>query len=97
MSAPAQRDRGFSFHEPRVPFRGPRGPQVREEGPRYVYDTDDHVTPALGPGLRVRHPKFGVGTVLSVEQLDDDVKVTVRFVDIGQKKLLAKYAKLERA
>jgi DNA helicase-2/ATP-dependent DNA helicase PcrA len=47
--------------------------------------------------LRVRHPKFGIGTVISVEQLDDDVKVTVRFPDIGQKKLLAKYARLERA
>jgi DNA helicase-2/ATP-dependent DNA helicase PcrA len=97
LAAASRWDRSLPFHERRVPFRGPRGPQVREEGPRYVYDDEAHVTPPLGPGLRVRHPTFGVGTVLSVEELDDDVKVTVRFVDIGQKKLLAKYAKLERA
>jgi DNA helicase-2/ATP-dependent DNA helicase PcrA len=47
--------------------------------------------------MKVRHPRFGVGTVLSVEQLDDDVKVTVRFETVGSKRLLASYAKLEPA
>jgi DNA helicase-2/ATP-dependent DNA helicase PcrA len=95
--SPVRYDRAFSFHEPRVSGRAPRGSHVREEGPHYVHDSEDQSTPPLGPGLRVRHPKFGVGTIISVEQLDDDVKVTVRFADIGQKKLLAKFAKLERA
>ena len=44
---------------------------------------------------RVRHPHFGLGTVLSVEQLDDDIKLLVRFNTVGQKTLRAKYAKLE--
>jgi hypothetical protein len=35
-----------------------------------------------------------VGTVVSVEHLDDDAKVVVRF-SIGQKTLRARYAKLE--
>ena len=51
----------------------------------------------LKPGLRVRHPQFGVGTVLSVEPLDDDTKLVVRFTSVGQKTLRAKYAKLEVA
>ena len=40
---------------------------------------------------------FGVGTVMSVEELDDDLKVIVKFASVGQKTLRAKYAKLELA
>jgi ATP-dependent DNA helicase UvrD/PcrA len=45
----------------------------------------------------VRHPLFGVGTVIAVEEHNDDLKVTVRFTAVGVKKLLSKYAKLEPA
>jgi DNA helicase-2/ATP-dependent DNA helicase PcrA len=75
--------------------RGSRGGRVREE-PDYRYADEDQSVPAgLRPGVRVRHPHFGVGTVLSVEQLDDDIKLHVRFNTVGQKTLRAKYAKLE--
>jgi len=74
---------------------GYRGNRVREE-PDYSYADEDQSTPAgLRPGIRVRHPQFGVGTVLSVEPLDGDVKLLVRFTSVGQKTLRAKYAKLE--
>ena len=77
--------------------RGYRGGRVREE-PAYPYADEDQSVPAgLHPGVRVRHPHFGVGTVLSVEQLDDDIKLLVRFNTVGQKTLRAKYAKLEMA
>ena len=33
--------------------------------------------------------------VMSVEALDDDVKLVVRFTSVGQKTLRARYAKLE--
>jgi len=48
-------------------------------------------------GAKVRHPKFGVGTILSVERLDDDTKLVVRFLSVGQKTLRARFAKLEMA
>jgi DNA helicase-2/ATP-dependent DNA helicase PcrA len=77
--------------------RGNRGGRVREE-PDFAYADEDQSVPAgLHPGVRVRHPHFGVGTVLSVEQLDDDIKLHVRFNTVGQKTLRAKYAKLEMA
>src|SRR4030095_12998175 len=44
---------------------------------------------------RVRRPQVGVGAGVSVEQLEDDVKLLVRFNTVGQKTLRAKYAKLE--
>ena len=36
-----------------------------------------------------------LATIRSVEQLDDDIKLQVRFNTVGQKTLRAKYAKLE--
>ena len=75
--------------------RGGYPRRVKEE-PAYSYaDEDQSVPSGLRPGVQVRHPHFGVGTVLSVEQLDDDIKLLVRFNTVGQKTLRAKYAKLE--
>jgi DNA helicase-2/ATP-dependent DNA helicase PcrA len=48
-------------------------------------------------GLRVRHPQFGVGTVIAVEGGDADMKLIVRFASVGQKKLMARFANLEPA
>jgi DNA helicase-2/ATP-dependent DNA helicase PcrA len=75
--------------------RGSRGGRVREESDYAYADEDQSIPSGLHPGVRVRHPQFGVGTVLSVEQLDDDIKLLVRFNTVGQKTLRAKYAKLE--
>jgi DNA helicase II / ATP-dependent DNA helicase PcrA len=75
-----------------------KGAKFREEGPSYSYeDEDQSMMAGLRPGLRVRHAQFGVGTVISVEEHTDDLKITVRFNSVGQKKLLAKFAKLEPA
>ena len=81
----------------RPPQGGYRG-RVREETPAYAYEDEDQSVPSgLKPGLRVRHPQFGIGTVVSIEPLDDDTKLVVRFASVGQKTLRAKYAKLEVA
>jgi hypothetical protein len=46
---------------------------AREEPAAYAYEDEDQSVPAgLKPGLKVRHPQFGEGVVLSVEPLDDD-------------------------
>jgi DNA helicase-2/ATP-dependent DNA helicase PcrA len=58
---------------------------------------DQSAPSGLSPGRRVRHGQFGVGTVLSVEELDDDLKLVVRFGSVGTKTLRAKYARLEPA
>ena len=54
-------------------------------------------TASCAPGVRVRHPLFGVGTVLRREGEGDDLKLTVSFPGVGAKKLVARYAGLERA
>jgi DNA helicase-2/ATP-dependent DNA helicase PcrA len=49
------------------------------------------------PGSHVRHPKYGRGLVLRREGSGDSVKLTVSFPGFGQKKLIEKYAGLEKA
>jgi len=49
------------------------------------------------PGQRVRHPKYGEGTVYRREGDGEDAKITVQFAKFGLKKLVEKYAQLEKA
>ncbi|HEY6837159.1 MAG TPA: 3'-5' exonuclease, partial [Geobacteraceae bacterium] len=48
-------------------------------------------------GMKVRHGKFGVGTIRKVEGYGDEQKVIVWFNSVGPKKLLVRFAGLERA
>jgi DNA helicase-2/ATP-dependent DNA helicase PcrA len=50
----------------------------------------------LRQGTRVRHPKYGEGTVFRREGDGDDAKITVQFQQHGVKKLVEKFAQLER-
>ena len=79
--------------------RATRGPSARTDGPVYHPEDEDQSAHASGVklGMRVRHQQFGVGTVLGIEDHGDDVKLTVRFGSGGVKRLLGKYARLERA
>jgi len=49
------------------------------------------------PGQKVRHPKYGEGTVYQREGEGEGAKITVQFPRFGLKKLVEKYAQLERA
>ena len=48
-------------------------------------------------GQRVRHPKYGEGTVFKREGAGADAKILVQFPKFGLKKLVEKYAQLEKA
>ncbi|HTM25938.1 MAG TPA: UvrD-helicase domain-containing protein [Vicinamibacterales bacterium] len=77
--------------------RGGRGARFREDSPKYAYEDEDQSSVGVRVGMRVKHAQFGVGVVLAVEEHTDDYKITVRFNSVGQKKLLARFAKLEPA
>ncbi len=53
-------------------------------------------TVALVAGSHVRHQKYGNGLILRREGSGDNVKLTVSFPGFGQKKLIEKYANLEK-
>jgi DNA helicase-2/ATP-dependent DNA helicase PcrA len=51
----------------------------------------------FAPGTHVKHPKYGRGLVLRREGVGDAAKLLVSFPGFGQKKLVEKYAGLEKA
>ncbi len=75
--------------------KGRGGGRVRETASAYAYEDEDQSASGIRAGVRVRHAQFGIGTVIGVEEHNDDLKITVRFSSVGVKKLLSKFAKLE--
>ena len=62
--------------------------------------TEDQSPAAAGefvPGSYVKHAKYGRGLVLRREGAGESTKLTVSFPGYGQKKLVQKYAGLEKA
>jgi len=70
-------------------------------GKKFSLPKQPLVTPAGKRGFRlgqkVRHPKYGEGTVYQREGEGEDAKITVQFPRFGLKKLVEKYAQLERS
>jgi len=48
-------------------------------------------------GRKVRHPTYGLGTIVGVEGDDEDRRVSVSFPGRGTKKFVERYAQLEQA
>ena len=71
---------------PRTPYGRP-APQLR--------GNSSSKNPLIGK--RVRHLKFGIGTIIEVEGDGEDRRLTVSFQDYGPKKLLERYANLQLA
>lgn len=46
-------------------------------------------------GCWVEHEKFGRGTVLAIERVNEDTKLTINFQNEGERKILMKYARLK--
>ena len=59
-------------------------PSFNQDAPRYV------------KGERVVHGTFGSGSVVEITGFGKDTKVTVDFDTVGRKKLLIRYANLEK-
>ena len=87
-------------------WRRPEAPRPRKDAPEWAPRKPAGAggppappAPAGGaemrPGVRVRHPLFGVGTVLRRDGEGDELKLTVAFAGVGAKKLVARYAGLQ--
>ena len=87
------------YDTPRGAYGGGRRRRAPYEQPAtsfYDEADEDQSEGGISRGARVRHPKFGVGTVVGVEPAAGDLKLSIRFPGVGVKKILARYAKLER-
>ena len=81
-------------HEPRHSLAGVLE-RPAEEFPEIEVVPEE--TEGIVLGMRVRHAKFGVGTIRKIEGEGDGQKVIVWFNSVGPKKLLVRFAGLERA
>jgi DNA helicase II / ATP-dependent DNA helicase PcrA len=75
--------------------RGEEGRLRRGDEPQFEDDLNQD-RPHLVRGERVSHPTFGSGTVVEVSGFGRDVRISVDFDSVGPKKLLARYAGLEK-
>jgi DNA helicase-2/ATP-dependent DNA helicase PcrA len=74
------------------------GTPVRRASADDVDDTASQVAPRFIKGARVRHSRFGSGTIAELGGTGRDTKVTIDFDDqtVGRKRLVVAYAGLER-
>lgn len=70
--------------------------QKAEVVPEPVKPLPKKPSPAYVVGCRVKHPAWGIGVVRDCCEEGNDTKLTVNFPGIGLKRLVAKYANLER-
>jgi DNA helicase-2/ATP-dependent DNA helicase PcrA len=80
----------------KAPVGGFSKPNRREEVPSPEDESQD--APSFRPGERVKHAKFGTGTIAELTGTGRDLKVRIDFDDeeIGRKTLVLAQAKLER-
>jgi len=85
---------------PSMPHRGRRayessgaGNTRYEPDPEYSMNQD---LPRFVKGERVVHDTFGSGAVVEISGFGRDLKITVDFDDVGPKKLVLRYASLEK-
>ena len=70
-----------------------RAPSLKSFG-RAALRRGANADPLLGQ--KVRHPEYGVGTVVGVEGDDDDRRLSVSFPGRGTKKFVERYAQLQQ-
>ncbi|HEV3471065.1 MAG TPA: UvrD-helicase domain-containing protein [Pyrinomonadaceae bacterium] len=91
------RQRGQQLKSQTAP-RQPAEPAARRPPPAGGAPPSPSSSPGgFVPGTHVKHPKYGRGLVLRREGVGDSAKITVSFPGFGQKKLIEKYAGLEKA
>jgi len=81
----------YSYRRPRTPYgkSGAARTSTRVSGRQTNND------PLIG--TRVRHSKYGLGTIIEIEGEGEERKLTVSFQDYGPKKLIERYANLQLA
>lgn len=81
----------YSYRRPRTPYG--KGSAARSSSRLSGRSTNND--PLIG--ARVRHSKYGLGTIIEIEGEGEERKLTVSFQDYGPKKLIERYANLQLA
>ena len=99
--------RGEVYYPTRKPSAEPREAHIPESIKEFFARHNirfpspyDKETPGGEPPFRlgeeVYHPKFGKGVIIDMEGEGEEAKLTVSFLRVGRKKLIARYAQLKK-
>jgi DNA helicase-2/ATP-dependent DNA helicase PcrA len=97
-------DPEYSYSADEFLRRVRRGPIPAMRQPQRPSSTPSFGRPAIRRGAdsnpllgqKVRHPQYGVGTIIGVEGDDDDRRLSVTFPGRGTKKFVERYAQLQQ-
>jgi DNA helicase-2/ATP-dependent DNA helicase PcrA len=97
-------DPEYSYSADEFLRRVRRGPVPTARQPQRSSPTPSFSRPAIRRGgdanpllgQKVRHPQYGVGTIIGVEGDDDDRRLSVTFPGRGTKKFVERYAQLQQ-
>ena len=76
-----------------VSMKGKSSPKQASHQPSADFSPDD--LQELAEGMEVEHNRFGYGTVAQIEGEGDNRKGVVNFRNLGEKRILLKYAKMK--
>jgi len=85
-----ERKTGFERKPERKPWDQGKFQKVTEN---MLKDTAPAQSSALKAGNVIEHERFGIGSVLEVEGSGDNTKARIRFLNVGEKTLLLKFAR----
>nr|MDE6267519.1 hypothetical protein [Muribaculaceae bacterium] len=80
---------------PRTPLSTPRTPLSTSHSPLSPEGFALFSAADLRVGMRIEHPRFGEGVIMSVDTANADPRITVRFSNVDTKILLLKFARLK--
>ncbi|HEX9652298.1 MAG TPA: UvrD-helicase domain-containing protein [bacterium] len=74
-------------------YRSERASSNPDYSPSYAEIADEYAEIVMG--REVKHELFGIGKILRTDGHGENMKITVRFYEAGEKRLVVKYANLE--
>ena len=92
----AEESRGGTYEKARKAFHEKPFFLAEKEAKSYQTSRTKKISLNYGEGDRVRHAKFGEGTVKTIVPGGRDYEVTVEFDGFGVKKMFAAFAKLQK-
>ena len=106
---PNKKQSNASYYKTNVPSRFNKSGNNKEltkqrSTPTFVPRNYKKINPNIQPhqytehsyteGMKVEHDRFGIGVICKLEGKGANKKISVNFTDLGEKTLLAKFAKL---
>jgi DNA helicase-2/ATP-dependent DNA helicase PcrA len=74
----------------------PSSPRFDDDDGTWIDYSDAQEAPRFVKGERVRHPQFGRGVIRELSGFGQDLKAVIDFDGIGRKKVVLRYANLQK-